>query len=69
VCVCVPLSLNASIHVSSLNAFFDLAIHCMIFGSLGVKISLETLIWNKKTQWSLYQGMRFDPLVVLNPSA
>jgi len=65
----MPLSLNASLLVSSLNAYIDLAIHCMIFGSLGVEISFETLIWNKKTQWSLYLGMRLDSLVVLNPNA
>jgi len=41
----------------------------MIFGSLGVEISFETLIWNKKTQWSFYLGMGLDPLVALNPSA
>jgi len=41
----------------------------MIFDSLGVKISFETLIWNNKTQWRLYLGMGLDPLVVLNPSA
>ena len=46
----MPLSLNASLLVSSFNACIDLAIHCMIFGSLGVEISFETLIWNKKTQ-------------------
>ena len=65
----MSLSLNANIFVSSLNACFDLAIHCTIFGSLGVEISFKTLIWNKKTQWSLYLGMGLDPLVVLNPSA
>jgi len=63
------LSLIASLLVSSLNACIDLTIHCIIFGSLGVEISFETLNWNKKTQWSLYLGMRLDPLVVLNPSA
>jgi len=65
----MPFSLNTILLVSSLNACIDLAIHYMIFGSLGVKISFETLIWNKKTQWSLYLGMGLDPLVVLNPSA
>jgi len=65
----MPLSLITSILVSSLNACIDLAIHCMIFGSLGVEISFETLIWNKKTQWSLYLEMGLDPLVVLNPNA
>jgi len=64
----MSVSLIASLLVSSLNACIDLTIYCMIFGSLGVKISLETLNWNKKTQWSLYIGMRLDPLVVLNPS-
>jgi len=65
----MTLSLIASLLVSSLNACIDVAIHCMIFGSLGVEISFETLIWNKKTQWSLYLGMGLDPLVVLNLSA
>jgi len=65
----MSLSLNASLLVSSLNACIDLAIYCMIFGSLGVEISFETLIWNKKTQWSLYLRMGHDPLVVLNPNA
>jgi len=41
----------------------------MIFGSLGVEISLETLTWNKKTQWNLYLGIGLHPLVVLNPNA
>jgi len=63
------LSLIDSLLVSSLNARIDLTIHCMIFGSLGMEISFETLNWNKKTQWSLYLGMRLDSLVVLNPSA
>jgi len=40
----MPLSLKASILVSSVNVCFDLTIHCMIFGSLGAKISFETLI-------------------------
>jgi len=61
--------LIASLLISSLNAYIDLAIHCMIFGSLGVEISFETLIWNKKTKWSLYLGMGLESLVVLNPSA
>ena len=65
----MPISLSASIFVSSLNACFDLTIHCMIFSLLGVEISFETLIWKKKTQWSLYLEMGLDPLVVLNPSA
>ena len=44
----MPLSLIASLFVSSLNACIDLTIHCMIFGSFGVEISFETLNWNKK---------------------
>ena len=45
----MPLSLNVSLLVSSLNACIDLVIHCMIFGSLGVELSFETLNWNKRT--------------------
>ena len=58
--VCLFLHLMPSLILPSI---------CMIFGSLGVEISFETLIWNKKTQWSLYLGMGLVPLVVLNPSA
>jgi len=65
----MPFSLIVSLLVSSLNACIDLTIHCMIFGSLGVEISFETLNWNKKIQWSVYLGMGLDPLVFLNPSA
>jgi len=65
----MPLSLIVSLLVSSLNACIDLTIHYIIFGSLGVEISFETMNWNKKTQWSLYLEMGLDPLVVLNLNA
>jgi len=31
----MPISLNASLLVSSLNAYIDLVIHCMIFWFIG----------------------------------
>jgi len=65
----MPLSLNASILLSSLNACFDVAIHCMISDSLDVEISFETLIWNKKSQLGLYLGMGLYSLVILNLNA